>query len=46
VDIVRGEQVEKALTALIERRSRKGDMDPDEGEELETLEGTDRMETP
>jgi hypothetical protein len=31
---VRGAQVEKAPAALIERRSRKGEIDPDEREEL------------
>jgi len=34
VDIARGELVEKELDAMIERRSRKGDVDPDEREEL------------
>ena len=34
MDIVRGEMVEKELDAMIERRSRKGDVDPDEQEEL------------
>jgi hypothetical protein len=29
-----GEMVEKELNAMIERRSRKGDVDPDEQEEL------------
>jgi hypothetical protein len=30
VDIVHGEMVEKELNTLIERRSRKGEVDPDE----------------
>ena len=30
MDIVRGEMVEKELNAMIERRSRKGEVDPDE----------------
>jgi MoaA/NifB/PqqE/SkfB family radical SAM enzyme len=34
VDIARGEMVEKELDAMIERRSRKGGVDPDEREEL------------
>jgi len=34
VDIAQGEIVEAELTAFIERRSRKGDVDPDEQEEL------------
>jgi hypothetical protein len=34
VDIARGEMVEKELDAMIERRARKGDVDPDEQEEL------------
>jgi hypothetical protein len=34
VDIVRGEMVERELNAMIERRARKGDVDPDEQEEL------------
>jgi hypothetical protein len=34
VDIAHGELVEKELDAMIERRSRKGDVDPDEQEEL------------
>jgi hypothetical protein len=34
VDIAHGELAEKQLDILIERRSRKGEIDPDEGEEL------------
>jgi hypothetical protein len=34
VDIARGEMVEKELDAMIERRARKGEVDPDEREEL------------
>jgi hypothetical protein len=34
VDIARGELVEKELDILIERRARKGEVDPDEREEL------------
>jgi hypothetical protein len=34
VDITRGEMVEKQLDSLIERRSRNGQLDPDEREEL------------
>jgi hypothetical protein len=34
VDIARGEMVERELNAMIERRARKGDVDPDEQEEL------------
>jgi hypothetical protein len=34
MDVARGELVEKELDAMIERRSRKGDVDPDEQEEL------------
>ena len=34
MDIAHSEMVEKELDLLIERRSRKGDMDPDEREEL------------
>ena len=30
MDIARGEMVEKELNAMIERRSRKGEVDPDE----------------
>jgi hypothetical protein len=33
VDIAHGEMVEKQLDALIQRRARKGDVDPDEREE-------------
>jgi hypothetical protein len=33
VDIAHGELVEKELDILIERRSRKGEVDPDEREE-------------
>jgi hypothetical protein len=32
LDIAQGEMVEKELDAMIERRSRKGEVDPDEGE--------------
>ena len=32
--IARGEMVERELNAMIERRARKGDVDPDEQEEL------------
>ena len=34
MDVAHGEMVEAELTAFIERRSRKGDVDPDEQEEL------------
>jgi hypothetical protein len=34
VDIVQGERAEVELTAFIERRTRKGEADPDEREEL------------
>ena len=34
MDIARGEMVEKELDAMIERRARKGEVDPDEQEEL------------
>jgi hypothetical protein len=34
VEVARGELVEKDLDAMIERRSRNGDTDPDEREEL------------
>jgi hypothetical protein len=34
VDLMRGEMVEAELDRLIERRSRKGDVDPGEQEEL------------
>jgi hypothetical protein len=34
VDVARGEMVEKQLDAMIQHRSRKGDLDPDEREEL------------
>ena len=34
MDVVRSEAVEKELDAMIVRRSRKGDSDPDEREEL------------
>jgi hypothetical protein len=34
MDVARGEMVEKELDAMIERRARKGDVDPDEQEEL------------
>jgi hypothetical protein len=34
VDIARGGMVERELNAMIERRARKGDVDPDEQEEL------------
>jgi hypothetical protein len=34
MDVEHGVMVEKQLDALIERRSRKGDVDPDEREEL------------
>ena len=34
MDIARGEMVERELNAMIERRARKGDVDPDEQEEL------------
>jgi hypothetical protein len=34
VGIVRGEMVEKRLDAMIQRRARKGEIDPDEQEEL------------
>ena len=34
MDIAFGEMVERELNAMIERRARKGDVDPDEQEEL------------
>jgi hypothetical protein len=34
VDIERGGMVERELNGMIERRARKGDVDPDEHEEL------------
>jgi ABC-type phosphonate transport system ATPase subunit len=34
VDIAHGEMVEKELNAMIQRRARKGEMDPDEREAL------------
>jgi hypothetical protein len=34
VDVARGELVEAELEAFIERRSRKGETDPDEQEEI------------
>jgi hypothetical protein len=34
LNIARGEQVEKELDTMIERRSHKGETDPDEREEL------------
>jgi hypothetical protein len=34
VDVAHGEVVEKELDFLIERRSRNGEVDPDEREEL------------
>jgi hypothetical protein len=34
VDITHGEMAEKQLDILIERRSRKGEVDPDEREEF------------
>jgi len=34
MDVAHGEMVEAELTAFIERRSRKGDVDPDEREEI------------
>jgi hypothetical protein len=34
VDIARGDVVERELNGMIERRARKGDVDPDEHEEL------------
>src|ERR671910_3252706 len=34
MDVEHGEMVEKQLDAMIQRRSRKGDVDPDEREEL------------
>ncbi len=34
MDIAHGEQVRKELDSLIERRSRKGEVDPDEREKL------------
>ena len=34
MDIARGEMVEKELDAMIERRSRNGETDPDERAEL------------
>ncbi len=34
MDVARGEMVEKERDALIQRRARKGDVDPDEREEL------------
>jgi hypothetical protein len=34
MDVAHGERAEKQLDLLIERRSRKGEVDPDEREEL------------
>jgi hypothetical protein len=34
MDVAHGEMVEKQLDALIQRRARKGDVDPDEAEEV------------
>jgi hypothetical protein len=34
MDVAHGEMVEKQLDALIQRRARKGEIDPDEQEEL------------
>ena len=34
MDVAHGEMVEKQLDAMIQRRARKGDVDPDEREEL------------
>ena len=34
MDIARGEMVERELNAMMESRARKGDVDPDEQEEL------------
>jgi hypothetical protein len=34
MDVAHGEMVEKQLDALIQRRARKGEVDPDEREEL------------
>ena len=34
MDVAHGEMVEAELTAFIQRRSRKGDVDPDEQEEI------------
>ena len=34
MEVARGELVEKELDAMIERRFRKGEVDPDEREEL------------
>ena len=34
MDVMRGEMVEKELEAMIQRRARKGDVDPDEREAL------------
>jgi MoaA/NifB/PqqE/SkfB family radical SAM enzyme len=34
MDVAHGETVEKQLGALIQRRARKGDVDPDEREEI------------
>jgi hypothetical protein len=34
MDVAPGEMVEKQLDAMIQRRARKGDVDPDEREEL------------
>jgi hypothetical protein len=34
VDIAHGEMVEKQLDALIQRRARKGDVEPEEAEEI------------
>jgi chorismate mutase len=34
MDVAQGERVEKELDAMIQRRARKGDVDPDEREEL------------
>ena len=34
MDVAHGEMVEQQLDAMIQRRARKGDLDPDEREEL------------
>jgi hypothetical protein len=34
MDVAQGERVEKELEAMIQRRARNGDVDPDEREEL------------
>jgi hypothetical protein len=34
MDVVHGEMVEKQFDALFQRRARKGDLDPDEAEEI------------